>query len=411
MTRLPLDSIRVIDLGHEWSCPHAARFLADYGAEVIKIEYTKRLDFLRGGITRNRAYDGKLPFWQVHRNKKSLTLDLRDVLERDIFERLVCESDIVLENSRPGVMDRLGLGYQRLRELKPDIIMVSMSAFGSTGPESQHRGYGGTIEAMAGIQSLTAYQPDSPPRRIREMDVTNGIMGAAAALTALIARQHHGVGEWIDLSEAESASHALLGEHMLACTTNGSNSQPIGNRHPEFAPQGCYPCLEDDSWLVLTVQNDSEWASLCVLLERPDLAADERLSTASGRHQHHDEIDAEISSWSRSRQSLEACEQLQAAGIAAGPVMSMQDLTTDQHLLERSYFLTPEQGDRHSRYPGFPFRMTRSSGRLTSRGPALGAHNHEIVCDLLGLPEQRVPQIDESKLGTSLDPLGDLSQG
>jgi hypothetical protein len=410
VTHLPLHSIRVLDLGHEWSCPHAARFLADYGAEVIKIEYTKRLDFLRGGITSRHAYDGKVPFWQVHRNKKSLTLDLRDASEKDVFERLVAESDIVLENSRPGVMDRLGLGYSRLCQIKPDIIVVSMSAFGRTGPESQYRGYGGTIEALAGIQSLTGYGSGSPPRRIREMDVTNGIMGAAAALTALIARQQTGRGDWIDLSEAESASHALLGEHLLACSVNGTDSQPIGNRHPEFAPQGCYRCSGDNSWLVLTVQNDDEWRSLCQVLGRPELALDARFATSLLRQNHHDEIDSMISEWASQCVSLDACEQLQSAGIAAGPVLSMQELSTDEHLLQRSYFQSLEQDDSQSRYPGFPFQLSKGNGKLISRGPALGAHNREIVCDLLGLPEDRIPLIDESKLGTSLDPLGDLSQ-
>jgi crotonobetainyl-CoA:carnitine CoA-transferase CaiB-like acyl-CoA transferase len=402
---LPLQSIRVIDLGHEWACPHAARFLADFGAEVIKVEYPKRLDFLRGALTQDRAYDGKVPFWQVHRNKKSITLDLRDPSEKGIFEALVAESDIVLENSRPGVMERLGLGYERLRQIKPDIIFVSMSAFGLSGPESHYRGYGGTIEALAGIQSLTGYGPDQLPRRIREMDVTNGIMGASAAMSALEARQRTGQGEWIDLSEAEAASHALLGEFVLDQSVNGSHLQPNGNRHPEFAPQGCYPCQGEDSWLVLTVQSEAEWQSLCQLLAHPELADDPRFASPVARHQHHDLIDALISGWSSTIPALQACDQLQAAGIASGPVLSMLDLSADDHLRQRDYFQSPQTDSDHDRYPGFPFRLSRGDGRLVSRGPDLGSHNREIVCDLLGLPESSVPLIDESKLGTSLDPL------
>ncbi len=405
MTDLPLKGIRIIDLGHEWACPHTARFLADFGAEVIKIEYQKRLDFLRGGITTNRAYDNKVGFWQVHRNKKSLTLDLRDPLERDIFERLVSQSDIVLENSRPGVFDRLGLGYARLRELKPDIILISMSAFGKDGPEAHYRGYGGTIEALAGIQSLTGYGPDEPARRIREMDVTNGIMGAAAALTALIARQHTGQGDWVDLSEMESASHALMGEHVIEHAVNGTPALPRGNRHPEFAPQGCYPCRGEQAWFVLTVQNDEEWKRLCEVLNRPDLAADPRFSTAQSRHKHHDEIDRHIVEWSRHRTAMEASEILQASGIASGPVLSVLDLTKDEHLRQRDYYQQLESAPDEGRYPGFPFRLSRGNGQVVSRGPDLGAHNAEIVCDLLGLPEERVPAIDPSKLGTSFEPV------
>ena len=401
----PLDSIRVIDLGHEWACPHAARFLADFGAEVIKVEYLKRLDFLRGALTKERAYDGKIPFWQVHRNKKSITLDLRNPSEREIFEALVGESDVVLENSRPGVMERLGLGYERLRQIKPDIILVSMSAFGLNGPESHYRGYGGTIEALAGIQSLTGYGPNHPPRRIREMDVTNGIMGASAAMSALEARHRTGQGEWIDLSEAETASHALIGEFVLDQFVNRSNVEPKGNRHPEFAPQGCYPCKGEDSWLVLTVQSDAEWEKFCQLLDHPELASDTRFASSVSRLQNHDLIDDLISEWSSAIPVSKACDQLQAAGIASGPVLSMHDLSADDHLKEREYFQSLESDSDFDRYPGFPIRLYRGDGRLIERGPDLGTHNQEIVCQLLGLPESCVPKIDESKMGTCFDPL------
>lgn len=405
MSDPPLMGIRVIDLGHEWACPHTARFLADFGAEVIKIEYLKRLDFLRGGITTDQAYNNKVAFWQVHRNKQSLTLDLRDPLEKDIFEQLVKQADIVLENSRPGVFDRLGLGYARLSELKTDIILVSMSAFGNTGPEAQYRGYGGTIEALAGIQSLTGYGPDESFRRIREMDVTNGIMGAAAALTALIARQQTGQGDWVDLSEMESASHALIGEHLMDCAVNGTSFVPRGNRHAEFAPQGCYPCQGDDAWLVLTVQTDVEWQYLCEVLNRPHLATDSRLTSAEGRHRHHDEIDGYITEWSRTLTAMEASEALQASCIAAGPVLSMLELTQDEHLQKRDYFQQLGSAPDQGRYPGFPFRLSRGNGRLLTRGPDLGAHNREIVAGLLGLPEARIPAIDEGKIGTSFEPV------
>ncbi|MCS5697917.1 CoA transferase [Cyanobium sp. FGCU-52] len=405
MSDLPLQGIRVIDLGHEWACPHTARFLADFGAQVIKIEYQKRLDFLRGGITMNRAYNRKVAFWQVHRNKQSLTLDLRDPLEKDLFEQLVSQSDIVLENSRPGVFDRLGLGYARLRELRPDIILVSMSAFGRTGPEAHYRGYGGTIEALAGIQSLTGYGPDQPARRIREMDVTNGIMGAAAALTALIARQRTGQGDWVDLSEMESASHALMGEHLMDYAVNGTHFVLRGNRHPEFAPQGCYPCFGENAWLVLTVQTDTEWRCLCQAINQPELATDSRLTSAEGRHEHHDEIDRNISEWSCSRTPMEATEILQASGIAAGPVLSMLELTKDEHLHQRDYYQHLESSPEEGRYLGFPLRLSRGNGRLLTRGPDLGAHNRDIVVGLLGLSEARIPTIDESKLGTSFEPI------
>lgn len=405
MAQLPLAGIRVLDLGHEWSCPHSARFLADFGAEVIKIEYPSRLDFLRGGKTHDRHYDQQVSFWQVHRNKKSLTLDLRNPSEKEIFEDLVAVSDIVLENSRPGVMANLGLSYDRLQDIKPDIILVSMSAFGRTGPEASYRGYGGTIEAITGIQSLTGYDAQSTPRRIKEMDVTNGIMGACAALTALIRRQETHQGDWVDLSETEAASHGLIGEHLMAYAANGHHPYPLGNRHLEFAPQGCYPCQGEDSWLALTVQQESEWQALCQILGRPEWLQEPRYRSAQLRHRHHDELDAHISTWTQTQTAIAACEQLQSAGIAAGPVMTMADLCKDEHLLQRDYYQIPESAPEQGRYLGFPFRLSQGDGQLLNRGPDLGAHNHEIICELLNRPKQDIPTLDEAHLGTSLDPL------
>lgn len=405
MTKLPLAGVRVLDLGHEWSCPHTARFLADFGAEVIKIEYPQQLDFMRGGKIQDQAYDQRVSFWQVHRNKQSLTLNLLHPPEKAIFEDLVTLADIVLENFRPGVMDRLGLGYARLQQLKPDIILVSMSAFGRTGPEASYGGYGGTIEAISGIQSLTGYGLDTDPRRIKEMDVTNGIMGACAALTAFSHRQSTQQGDWIDLSETESATHGLIGEQLMTYAANGDCAYPLGNRHPEFAPQGCYPCQGEEAWLVLTIQTEPEWVALCQIIGRPEWATDPCYGSAPDRHRYHDALDAAITAWSETQPLMQACEQLQAAAIAAGPVLSMMDLSRDEHLQQRTYYQIPASAPDQGQYLGFPFRLSRGDGELLTRGPNLGAHNQAIICGQLNLPVDRVPEIKPAELGTSLDPL------
>jgi crotonobetainyl-CoA:carnitine CoA-transferase CaiB-like acyl-CoA transferase len=400
---LPLAGIRVLDLGHEWSCPHTARLLADFGAEVLKIEYLKRLDFMRGNITQDQAYDRQVCFWQVHRNKKSITLDLQEPVEKEIFCDLARIADIVLENSRPGVMDRLGLGYDCLKQLNSQIILISMSAFGRTGPESAYGGYGGSIEAISGIQSLTAYESDAPPRRIKEMDVTNGIAGACAAMTALLHRQVTGEGEWIDLSETESATHALIGEHFLELAVNGTCPQPIGNRHPEYAPQGCYPCSGEDRWMVISVTSDDQWQAFCKVIDHTEWATDERFTTQSARQSHHDELDLLIESWTSQQDPRDATHCLQTVGIAAGPVLDMADLCADPHLEQREYFQTPTLAPEQGRFLGFPFRLSKGDGCLLTRSPDLGDHNHSAICELLGRPQQQIPSIVESELGTSVD--------
>lgn len=367
----PFAGLRVLDFTHDWAGPHAARFFADYGAEVIKIEYPQRLDGMRGG------FPGKVNehprFWQLHRGKKSLTLDLKRPEHRAVLDHLVRGSDLVIENSRPGVMEAKGYGYARLRELKPDIILLAMSAFGATGPYAGYAGYGGTLEAISGLQSLTAYDAQSPWFRVREMDVMNGIMGICAAMLALWHRRRSGQGQWIDLSEAETTAW-FVGEHFAQVARDGRQPAALGNRHPRYAPQGCYAARGEDRWLVLSVRNDAEWRALARLIGGDALAADPRYADAAGRRQHHDALDALIGAWSAEREAKTAMEDLQAAGIAAGYVASSADLAADPQLVARQWF----QQAGPQKLPGLPFRIEGFEPRIAHRGPDLGAHNAEF---------------------------------
>lgn len=390
----PLTGVRVLDFSHDWAGPHAARMLADYGAEVIKVEYPRRLDGMRGGY-RDRL-NAHPRFWQLHRNKRSVTLDLNQPAHLECCRRLAADADVVLENSRPGVMDRLGLGYERLRTLRPDIIMVSLSAFGASGPESLYFGYGGNIEALSGMQSMTAYGPDEPSRRVREMDAFNGMMGASAAMTALVHRRATGQGQWIDLSERETCTW-LIGQALVDYTATGRPPQPIGNRHPEWAPQGCYPCAGEDRWLVVTVRDAREWAALARECGREDLVADPDLASAEGRRARHDELDAVIAAWSADCEPAEAERRLQALGVAAAFVRNAQDLAADPHLAARGWFA--ELPD--ARLPGLPFRFARGGGAVRTRGPALGADNRELLRH--GLPESAWPDLRHEALGTAFE--------
>lgn len=389
----PLAGLRVLDFTHDWAGPHAARVLADYGAEVIKVEYPKRLDGMRGG------YPAKVNdfarFWQLHRNKRSLTLDLERPEHLAFCQRLAADSDLVLENSRPGVMDKLGLGYEALRAINPRIVMVSMSAFGADGPYARFAGYGGTIEAISGLQALTGYDAAGPAFRVREMDVLNGIFGSCAALTALLHRARGGSGQWIDLSETETCCWTV-GEFFAQASASGREPPVLGNRHARHAPQGCYAAAGSDRWLTLSVADDAQWRRLALIVGGPALAEDSRYASVEQRRAAHDELDARIAAWTREHEADEAMQRLQAAGIAAGLVCNARDLAVDPQLAARQWF----QSVDGIRLPGFPFRMRRGGGVLRWRGPDLGRDNaHFAAYGELALGDALAP----GKLGTAFE--------
>lgn len=396
----PLEGVRVLDLTHDWAGPHATRILADFGAEVIKVEYPARLDGMRGGIKEGRGYDLHPRWWQINRNKKSVTLDLHRPGDVALLRELVALADVVVENSRPGVLARFGLGYDALRELRPDVVLVSMSAFGQTGPMAAHAGYGGTLEPLSGLQSLTAYDRSCRPDRVKEMDVTNGIAGACAILTALLRRRRTGQGGWVDLSQLEAATACLAGEHLLELEMNGDSSFPVGNRDPVCAPHGCYRCRGEDAWIVIAVRDDAEWVRLRDELDLPALR-DSRFATAAARRRLHDEIDAQIERWTRQRSKRAAMYRLQRAGVAAGAVLDVAELCDDPHLAERGFFLSAEDGS--GRYPGPPFRLCGPPVTVRTRGPDLGAHNAEVFGGLLGHPGSWAAPA-ETEIGTAFDP-------
>lgn len=398
-----LSGIRVLDLTHSWAGPHGTRILADFGAEVIKIEYLPRLCLLRAGIIADQMYN-KRPMWfQVNRGKRSFTLDLNNPKDFETFLDLVRISDVVVENARGGVLERRGLDYNHLVTVNPDIILLSMAAFGKTGPYASYAGYGATMEAMSGAETLTGYGGSTETKRIREVDVTNGVFGAAAALTALHHRKKTGRGQWIDLSQLETVTHGLIGEHLLAFSMNGTVPSLRGNRHARFAPCGCYPCAGEDRWVTLVIRNDSEWMVLCELLDKPDWKEDPRLQTVSKRMECHDEIDRGIASWTSTRKARDIQVLLQGQGIAAGAVMNVEDLSLDPHLIARGFFVTPHDGDKEL-YPANPIRLTNAASPPAWRGPDLGRDNEYVLCSLLGKSQAEVPLIKEEDLGTALDP-------
>jgi crotonobetainyl-CoA:carnitine CoA-transferase CaiB-like acyl-CoA transferase len=396
----PLKGIRIVDLTHDWAGPHATRLLADFGAEVIKIEYARRMEMMRGGVKENHAYNRHPRWHQLNRNKRSITLDLKKTRDVEIVRDLVRISDVLVENSRPGVMAGFGLDHESLRALQPGLIYLSMSAFGQSGPEAGYAGYGAALEALGGVQALTSYDAQTKPYRIKEMDVTNGILGACALVTALVHRQRTGQEQHIDLSQQETAIHGLIGEFLLEHAMHGTQPTPLGNRHPVWAPHGCYRCAGDDKWVAIAVCSDDEWRRLCSVIGKPELRQDRRFDFQAGRLGHHDELDRIIEQWTSQRSHYQAMHELQRAGIVAGAVLSTEELSNDPHLRERGYFVTGQDGKR---YPGVPFRLSAARNEVWRRGPDLGEDQEYVLCQLLGRSMEEIEPLKAEQIGTSFD--------
>src|SRR5919109_4203427 len=272
-----LRGVRVLDLTHAWAGPFATQLLADYGAEVIKIESCDRPDMLRFSTwpadeARPDAYNRGGWFQDLGRNKLSLTLDLKRSQGRDLFKRLVAQSDVVIENFSARVMRRLGLEYAVLQTVNRRLIMISMPGYGTVGPYRDFVAFGEMIEPFAGLSELTGYADRAPLRMaVAYPDPVAGFHAALAVLLALRHRRQTGLGQHVHIPHREPITR-MLGEVILDYTVNGRVHRRIGNQHRAWAPHGCYPCRAQDSWIAIVVRTDAEWAALCQVLAEPEWA-------------------------------------------------------------------------------------------------------------------------------------------
>ena len=403
---LPLAGIRVLDLAQVYAGPTCSRILSDLGAEVIKIEGLRRMDITRNfGVSDNRP-EGD--FWNragyvLYRNggKKSLTLDFGEDGEGvAIFKRLVPHADVVVESFTPHVMAKFGADYESLRQIKPDIIMISLSGYGQTGPWRDYGAYGMGLEPASGISSFTGYR-NGPPLRtgISFTDPYSGVVGAGAVLAALAYRRRTGKGQYIDLSEQEAAV-PVAGYALMDYAMNGRLPARMGNRSRWFAPQGCYRCRGDDNWLVLTVRNDAEWEAFCRATGRPEWASDPRFADVLGRFQDHDALDDLITSWTREQDHIEAMHLLQEAGVIAAAVLNPKQVLLDPHLKERGFFQIVDT-QNHGRRPAPRQLGARFSAFETDSArpaPKLGEHNREVLQGLLGMSDAEIAELEEKQV-------------
>jgi crotonobetainyl-CoA:carnitine CoA-transferase CaiB-like acyl-CoA transferase len=407
---LPLSGIRVLDLTWVMAGPVATSMLADLGAEVIKVEAIQVLDRWRGAATLGNngvgVWEQSPNFNTLNRNKYGITLNLADPEGAALLRRLVAVSDIVAENFTPRVMENFGMNYAALREIKPDLIMMSMPGFGLTGPWKDFVSFAFPTEEMAGITQLTGYR-DGPPEIMGHgsCDALAGLNGAIALLLALEHRRRTGCGQHIDLSQMEACT-SLIGEVILDYGMNGRVRGRQGNRHPMMAPQGVYPCNGEDQWVAIAIRSDAEWERFVRVLDSPAWAQEERFTTMAGRQRYHDELDQRIAAWTRTKRHYAVMQQVQAAGIPASAVFHAGDLLLNPHLREREFFEWVERaGDGGYWYPRQPIQFSDTVVGTRMPTPTLGENTEEVLERLLALSAPELEALANTNI-TGKVPLG-----
>ena len=394
--RLPLEGVRVLDFTWAWAGPQATLLLALMGAEVIKVESKRRLDHSRlrslvAGPSMSGP-DASFIFNTLNLNKLSVTLNLSKPEAVEIAKSLAKISDVVAQNMRPGVLERLGLGYEDLKKVKPDIIMLSSSAVGGTGPERLYTGYAPTFAAMGGMAYITGRAGGRPAPLMGTIDLRVGSTGTFAVLAALYHRKLTGEGQLIDLSSAEAVS-SLMGDVFMDYTMNARVQERVGNRDRAMAPHAVYRCL-DNKWASIAVGNEEEWRALCSVVGDARLADGDRFADAFSRWQNREALDEIISEWTIARTPIEVMQALQSAGVAAMPVYGGEEIVKDPHVLARGIIEEvehPLMGKKHVLGP--PWRLSKTPARVIRHGPLLGEHNDYVLGDLLGMSKEEMERL------------------
>ena len=405
---LPLKGIRVIDMTVVWAGPYSTMIMGDLGAEVLRVETIHHFaNITRGIIARppdflynTVEYGGwwnypdrtpgehpwnRCTFFNVHgRNKYAMTVDLTRPKGIEIFNEMVKLSDLIVENNAPNVMDKLGLTYEALSKVNPGLIMIRASGYGSKGPMRNWRGYGMHVESVLGHTWLNQYSVDDIANRSAtfSMDTTGGSAIVIAAIMALHRRKKTGKGQLVDLAMGQTILSSL-GEAFMDYTMNGRIQEAMGNRHPAVI-QGCYRCAGEDEWIVITLYDDADWQAFCGAIGDPSRAKDGKFADVLSRHRNHDELDQHIENWTKQRNKYDVMHLLQKAGVAAGPVLCEKDCYEDPHVLARNFFveMTQQWSGTH-RYPGFPWRYSRTPQEAKLPPPGLGEHNEFVYKKLL----------------------------
>jgi len=443
-----LEGVRIADFCWLWAGAYATGLLAFLGAEVIKIESMARLDPTRSmTLTMGRAFEGvdhSPVFNGINLNKLSVRLNLKEPKAVELAKRIVQISDVAAENMRPGAMERLGLGYDALKEVKPDIIMLSSSAFGATGPMQRYGGYAPSFACYSGVAHLTGYSDGAPNPLTGSTDLMSATTGAFAIIAALNHRQHTGQGQHIDMASVESLA-VFTGDVIMDYIMNGRAQSRMGNCDSIMAPHNCYRCRADikddgdeltpdneweafcekaghpewtkeeefsetyrrwvehkehgtdkDKWVSIAISTDEEWQAFCNAAGHPEWAEDERFEDAYSRLKNQEELDRLVEGWTMNHTHYEVTDILQKAGVAAIPSFSNEELFSDPHFKERGLAVEvqhPEMGKQVVLGP--PWRLSETPAGVTGSAPLIGEHNEYVFGELLGMSTKEIKKLTD----------------
>lgn len=392
----PLAGVRVVEMTKVWAGPYAGKLFAALGAEVIKIESYSNLDEMRayGGVDINNA-----PYFlSINQEILSIQLNTKTPEGLDLIKRLIAQSDIVLDNIRPGAMARAGLGYDDLIKIKPDIIQCSIKMWGNDGPLCYQTGYAPCFAALSGITSLVGYEGETPKgMNIRYGDSSAGASAVLACLAALNYRDSTGKGQNIDLSAVEAMT-ALVGDSLFSYSLTGEVPESDGNFHPEMCPHGAYPCAGGE-WISIAIAEEADWKALCKTLHTDELAGDPRFGTLDGRLEHRAEVDAAIAEATRNHAAGELANRLRHGGVAAFRSQSSIDLCSDDFLWSREGFRMVSDHANGSRpIIGPSWRIEPDMPRVERGAPLLGEHNDYVYREVLGLSQAQMDDLVARKV-------------
>ena len=416
-TPLPLSNTRVLDLSIVWAGPYATQLLADWGAEVIRIEPLSVFQPVTRGVVPRpkkgqflsahkfpdndpepRPWNRDSAFNTHARNKLSMSLNLDNQEGIRVFEHLVSISDVLLENNPVSTLAKLGIDYPWVRNIRPDIIVVRMPPYGLQGPYRHFRSVGSSLEAVMGHTSIRGYRDTDPSMTstVYSADAAAGANAAFAAVSALLFRQDSGLGGLFEVGQAQ-AMLPYLGEALVDYSMNSRVQSSLANADYSKAPHGCYPCAGGDNWITLSIASDGQWQTLCELIDSPALSNDSRFNTILGRWRLQEEIDSHITRWTRDKDTNDLMILLQHSGIPSGPVMKESHLLADPHLSDRGFFQTLHHSETGLyRYPGPMWRSQSFPNQLRTPPCNLGEHNNYVYRDLLGYDNDRYSQLESA---------------
>lgn len=408
MESLPLEGLRILDMTMWWSGPLCTSYFGAQGAEVIKIESIQSPDGFRYTSSKPGENWWELgpQFNSANMNKLGLTLNLNEAKGKRLFKELVAKSDVVIENFSSRVIEKFGLTYDVLKEINPKLIMISMPAYGKTGPFRDQPGFAYTFEILSGLAQLNGYENENPMIISGVGDVISGFHSSYALLAALEHREDTGEGQFVEVAQVETAIN-YMGQPFADLSMNDRKWGREGNRHPEFAPHGFYRSKGEDSWIAIAITNENEWVSFCKIMDREDLAKDSRFDNMKQRYKNQEELDKIVEEWTAKYAHYEATNILQEVGIKSGPVLEVDEIVEDPFLNGMFQEVTRDLTGTHE-FPTWPVKFSGERLQHQSPAPKLGEHNEHVLKDLLGYSEDEIEELRSKEIIGEI-PLGAIN--